>query len=195
MKNIIFSGFLGAMILIFISCQAVFTYSPLESFQRDPSTLSPEQRIAFAESALASGDVEVMAAAYEAIAGSDNPETNLLAADLAIGASGLTDAITSLVSQSEEADFEDLFDSIDTDMLDNAVTEFSNAEDGETDISGDQYINAAAALVLSIGGDEGFDNITWPETIPEEKPEEDPPGIATAAYWASQGDFNIEDFF
>ena len=42
-----------AMVVLMTGCQAIFTYSPLSFLQRDPSKMSLDQRINFAEQALA----------------------------------------------------------------------------------------------------------------------------------------------
>ena len=66
-------------LIIFSGCQAVFTFSPFSAFQRDPAKLPPEQQIAWAEGALASGDTASMAEAYALLdalleSDPDNPE-------------------------------------------------------------------------------------------------------------------------
>ncbi|TFG63763.1 MAG: hypothetical protein E4H36_04800, partial [Spirochaetales bacterium] len=84
-----------------VSCQRIFTYSPLSFLQRDPSSLSAQQQVNYAEDILASGTAEDMAAAYaliQALLAADpgNADLQLLAAQLAIGGSGLGSLMTSL---------------------------------------------------------------------------------------------------
>ena len=67
MKKISVIVLVVASIFIYTSCQQIFTYSVLEWAQRDPSSLPPEQQIAYAESILTSGDTEAMAEAYAVI--------------------------------------------------------------------------------------------------------------------------------
>jgi hypothetical protein len=91
-----------ACILVFTGCEAIFTTSPLSFLQRDPSKLSDEQKIAWAEAAWASGDEEAMAEAYAAIAdlatGSSDPELTYLAANLALELSGVPGIVDSILA-------------------------------------------------------------------------------------------------
>lgn len=80
--------------LVMVSCENVFTTSPFTFLQRDPANLSAEQQIEFANDALASGDEDKMAEAYAVLKDSDDPETQLLASELALGAAGLQSAVT-----------------------------------------------------------------------------------------------------
>ncbi|MDZ7794027.1 MAG: hypothetical protein U5P10_10165 [Spirochaetia bacterium] len=74
--------------ILLISCEQMFTYSIFEWAQRDPSNLSEAQQISYAKSILGSGDKDAMADAYEAIKDNTDPEVQLLASKLAVGASG-----------------------------------------------------------------------------------------------------------
>ena len=82
------------VLLALASCENVFTTSPLSFLQRDAANLSPEQQIQFANDALASGDEDTMAEAYNVLKDSDDPETQILASELALGAAGLQSAVT-----------------------------------------------------------------------------------------------------
>ena len=152
MKKISIIIIVVAAFLLLSSCQQIFTYSALESWaQRDPSGLSDEQQVAYAESALASGDSEAIAAAYLAIAGSDDPDTNLLASELAFAGSGVSDAIgdAAALLESGEGDFMELLTDLDGDMLIAAAEEFESAiVSGEVEPTEDQYMNAAVSVVL-----------------------------------------------
>jgi hypothetical protein len=178
------------VLVLIASCQQIFTFSPLSFLQRDPSKLPPEQQIAYAEGALASGDAETMAVAYNLINGSDDPNVALLASDLAIGASGLTDALTTALGG---GDPEEAFDSINTDMLANAPAEFQNALDNGAEPGSEQYVNAAAALAMTtiLALPQGFDDpaIDW-EAVPAT-----PPELQTSLDWAAAGGVDIADFF
>ncbi len=83
----------SVVILSAVSCEVVFTTSPFAFLQRDPSRLSEEQKAAYARSALDAGDREKMAVAFSLLKDSTDPEIQLLAADLALGASGLDVAV------------------------------------------------------------------------------------------------------
>src|SRR6056297_3393892 len=87
--------------ILLISCEQMFTYSMFEWAQRDPSNLSDDQQISYAKSVLGSGDKEAMADAYEAIKDNTDPEVQLLASKLAVGASGLNEAVEAAISDFE----------------------------------------------------------------------------------------------
>ncbi|MEA1911055.1 MAG: hypothetical protein U9N32_05175, partial [Spirochaetota bacterium] len=122
MKKIKFIVLALITILICTSCQQIFTYSALEWAQRDPSDLPPAQQISYAESILSSGDTDAMADAYAVIDNllDDDPENvdlHLLAADLAIGGSGITDAIENLDLDNLDTSVEDILATIDLDLV------------------------------------------------------------------------------
>ena len=178
------------VLVLIASCQQIFTFSPLSFLQRDPANLPPEQQIAYAEGALASGDTEAMAVAFNLIQGSDDPDVALLASDLAIGASGLTDALTTALGG---GDPEAAFDSINTGMLANSPEEFQNALDNGAEPGSEQYVNAAAASAITtiLTLTQGFDDpaIDWTDGVAN------PPELQTALDWAAAGGIDIEDFF
>ena len=159
-------------------CQDVFTYSPFEAFQRDPSALPPEQKKQYAESALASGSVDEMNEAYTAIKdmADQNPndgELQLLAADLAMGASGMgeiTDSISELISSGTTEDtaenpeqsldtFEKLIEDLDEEKLGAVATYVDVAEKAGTEIESSQYVNAGMAVAAKEVKETGIDNI------------------------------------
>ena len=85
-----------ALLALLAGCQAVFTYSPLSFLQRDPANLPPEQQVSWAEQALASGDPQAMAQAYELV--KDDPDQAYLAASLAAELSGVTQALADAIA-------------------------------------------------------------------------------------------------
>lgn len=153
--------------LILASCQQVFTYSPLSVFQRDPADvmarMSTEQKAAYAQSLLdQQADPDDLAVAYEEIAsdaGTD-PELNLLAANLAIGAGGLGEAVDSIletVGAGGEVDFTSILGSLDMTMLANVPLHFEVAVDSGAGIDPNAYINASAALIITLATDSDSD--------------------------------------
>ena len=86
------------ILMLLAGCQDIFTYTPLKGLQRDPSTLSSEQRLVYAQDALASGDKAAMLAAYNAIKTDTSADAVHLTAELGIELSGvpglINDAIT-----------------------------------------------------------------------------------------------------
>ena len=180
------------IVIIFAGCQAVFTYSPFSIFQRDPAKLPPEQQIAWAESVLASGDTDSMAEAYELLEAlleddPDNGELNLLAADLAIGASGLGDLLSSIDLESGTDTLSDALDSLNYEYLDAVGDHIAAAAESGTEVSESQYVNASAAIVAGEANEAGgFDNVDW------ENPSED---LQTALDYAELGNVDIESYF
>jgi hypothetical protein len=79
-------------------CQALFTYTPLKGLQRDPASLSPEQKLVYAQDALASGDKTAMQAAYNAIKADSGNDASHLTAELGIELSGVPGLIDSAVT-------------------------------------------------------------------------------------------------
>jgi hypothetical protein len=109
-------------------CQNVFTYSPLKFLQRDPSNLPAEQKVAWAEDALSSGDPQAMEDAYQALQEEadayDDPELTYLAARLALELSGVPQLLFDILDESIDlagtdpnAALEDFYEDIDTDYL------------------------------------------------------------------------------
>jgi hypothetical protein len=140
-------------ILIYTSCQQIFTYSALEWAQRDPSDLPPAQQISYAESILSSGDTDAMADAYAVIDDlldddPNNVDLQLLAADLAIGGSGITDAIADLDLDNLDTSVEDILANLDLDLVDAAADHVILAEGIDaTAISTEQYLNTGLILL------------------------------------------------
>ncbi len=144
------------------ACQAVFTFSPLSFLKRDPASLSVDQQKAYAENALASGDAEAVKAAYAAISAAlaldpTNSELNLLAADLAIEASGVSAVtyalINTFVSAGDSASSVDYvsvlnqqMNAMDTAYLANLETYVSTAEANGGAVSSDQYVMTGLAV-------------------------------------------------
>ncbi len=111
-----------AATLVLTGCELVFTTSPLAFLQRDPSKMSTEQQITYAQNALASGDRDAMAKAFQSLKGSSNPEVQLLAVDLAVGAAGVEGTLIGLIADLGADDGNE------TAVLDAAVASFSAAD-------------------------------------------------------------------
>ncbi|HUX21499.1 MAG TPA: hypothetical protein VMW69_09675 [Spirochaetia bacterium] len=149
---------------LMVSCQAVFTYSPLKGLQRNPANMSPSQQVAYAQNALASGDPTAMKAAYDAIKSSTDPSTNLLAGELAFGASGATSALTQaladVASGGSLTDVQALLNSVDTSLVAEGAQNIINADNGGVAVSDSQYAIASASLAASAAKQAGgFSNL------------------------------------
>ena len=78
------------MALLLGACERIFTVAPISFLQRNPANLDSDQQIAYARDALAAGDTEAMLAAYDLLRTTDDPETQILVADLALGIAGIS---------------------------------------------------------------------------------------------------------
>jgi len=124
--------------------------------QRDPSNLSDDQQISYAKSVLGSGDKEAMADAYEAIKDNTDPEVQLLASKLAVGASGLNEAVEAAIADLDAIEdgtktIDEYLNTIDESMLLAAVNSMANAsrdDSTESTITNEEYITAAAASLI-----------------------------------------------
>jgi len=166
-----------ACLLAFAGCEAIFTASPLSFLQRDPSKLSDEQKITWAEAALASGDEEAMADAYAAIAdlaaGSSDPELTLLAANLALELSGVTeiidlvlddlDAITEGTTSLDATFLDDILSSIDAAYVGDAGALFEQTLANDPEAMGDaDWVMGTLCLIYEAGAASGDMNpTTW----------------------------------
>jgi hypothetical protein len=162
---IIFLVLLIPGLLVLTGCQEVFTYSLFEGMQRDFSSLPREQKIRYAKDVLASGDLSAMAEIYDEIVAmaAEDPELYLLAADLAMGASGISDVIGDFMSDPDSFDYESDLASVDLVMLSNVADNVLAAETaGLSGISEEHYAAAAGAEILQFlegGGDLG--TVDW----------------------------------
>jgi hypothetical protein len=89
---------LSAAVLAFGGCQAMFTYSPLSGLQRPPSSMTPAQRLTYAQDALASGDTAAMKSAYDAIKNDTSAGAQYTAAQLGIELSGVPTLLVKVAS-------------------------------------------------------------------------------------------------
>jgi hypothetical protein len=105
--------FMAAGLLLLGGCEAVFTFSPFTGLQRDPSNLTPEQRLSYAQDALASGDLDAMQSALDAIKDDTSHTAVYTSAKLEVELSGLptlgldindTTSLDSVVGESETVD-------------------------------------------------------------------------------------------
>ena len=163
-------------VLLLASCQAVFTYSPVEFLERDLAKLSDEQQLDRAEDVLVAGTTEEIIEAYDAVvalidAGDVSSVTHLLAADLAFAASGIMDVVadvladTEILSTATAEDIEALFASFDITYVESGaeyiqgVVDAAEAAGEEPDVSSTQYIIAGAVLFMSaVEQADGFEN-------------------------------------
>ena len=191
------------------SCYNVFTTSVFEDVPVDMAAMTDAQAVSYAEDLLATGDADQLAEAYGEIAGIiteqgiDLSSTELtdeqielveLAANLAVGSSGIGDAITgaldTFANMNEETNIEEevnnILESLDTTNLDSAVGYFetiianADPESEEPPLTDEQYLNAAAAQLLVVIDDAGgVDNLGAVD--PED------PDLAQALDWAIAG--------
>ncbi len=141
--------------MLSISCEQFFTYSVMSWAQRDPSNLPEAQRIAYAQSVLGSGDQKAMSDAYDAIKDNTDPDVQLLASKLAIGASGINEAVEQALNDLESGgtgEITDYLGNVNADMLDNAVAKMAAATNDSgtaAEVTSEEYLTVAAASLLS----------------------------------------------
>jgi len=193
--------------IILSSCQDVFTSSVFSFVETDISTMNDAQKVSYAEDLLATGSEEELEAAYAEIAAmvdeldltgdltADELELVELAADLAIGASGVgqavTDALDALVSADETSDPDAIIDGIlggfdesDYDNLEDAVDLIEAAEANDAELTTEQYTNAATAQLLVVINDAGgVDNL---DTVDPADPD-----LLQALDWAEAGGVDL----
>ncbi len=169
-------AFLAILIVsvLLSSCQAVFTYSPFTFLQRDISTRPVEVQVSRAREALGTGDRDQMAEAYavveELLKTNNDPELSLLAADLAFGASGMTEVFTSAlqdmeaISEGTPQDLEAVLETLDVELIAEGAAHVQSAVDAGAEVTDTQYVIAGAALLSSAvekaGGFEQVGNLT-----------------------------------
>jgi hypothetical protein len=149
---------IAAIALTLLSgCDAIFTYSALSGLQRDPADMPLDQRVKYAEDALASGDEDAIADAYDAIkddaAGSTDGDLQLLAGELALELSGINDAYDDLVNidfgdvSGTEALVQNIVDGLDAGLVTDAAGFYQDAADNGGSLSGTDYLLGAMAMV------------------------------------------------
>jgi hypothetical protein len=79
-------------------CEQLFTYTPFQGLNRPLSSLSAEQRVKYAQDALASGDAAAMKAAYDAIVADTSASGRYTAAQLGVELSGVPALITEFIA-------------------------------------------------------------------------------------------------
>ncbi len=190
------------LLAVLTSCQQVFTTSAYFWYEADISTMTNDQKLSYAEDLLTSGTATAaeLEAAYNEIAAmlpddlsTADPDMVLLAADLAVGASGLGDAVSGALDAFASGETEDLttglLDDIDTDNLEDAVALIEAAEDMDgVVLTPEQYTNAAAAQLLIVINDAG--GVDQLGTVDPEDPD-----LVQAQYWADQGGVDLSTIF
>ena len=155
---------LALFALSILGCEQVFSTNLFAGLERDPSKLSLDQQIVYAQSALASGDSGKMAKAYDALSdsieGTDDAELNLLAADLALGASDLQGVFDEIidVALGEGTDLSDQGDlaagldgalgDVDYSYVAEAQAQIDAAVANGGEVSEEQYLLVTVGLIM-----------------------------------------------
>jgi hypothetical protein len=164
-------------VVLLAGCEQFFTNNWFSDYQRDPADLPFDQQVAYAESALNSGDPDAMADAYDALADSledrnnKDPDLNSLAAELAIGASGLTDTLPDLADAAVNGNFSsqadlanavnDVLGDVDYAYIDEAAGQLDQITANGGEVSEEQYVFVAAGLMMKEAEKQGgVDNLT-----------------------------------
>ena len=165
---------------LLVACEQAFTTSPLSWLERDPDNMSKAQQIRYAEDALRSGSRSSARKAYDALSknvdADDDAELNLLLADLAMNASGFSDALPDLLElaldgklgdQTElENQLENKLGDLSYHYVGEALKQIEAVHDKGATASEQQYLEVGLALVMraahandgdfnpGVGGDE-----------------------------------------
>ena len=202
----VIGGGLGLLLLFSLTgCQDLFTRSAFSWAATDPANMSAAQLQTYAEGLVKAGDNEAMAEAYAALVetlpatAAEDPELYLLASDLAMGGSGLPDAITEAVSllpdfetmdpTELEDTISDLINGIDGTLLAGSVDLFTDvsALSGTADtITEAQYTNAAVAQLFVIYQEAA--DPTAPSAITGD------PRFTQVEAWALAGGLDLDTF-
>jgi len=190
------------IIIAFSSCQQVFTASALAWVETDITSMSDTQKVSYAEDLLSSGTTSTadFAAAYDEIAAllpddlsTADSDLLILAADLAVGSSGIGDAVNDALSvvaggTADEAALTDMLaslDALDTTNLSSAVDLITAAEAGGAELTSEQYANAAAAQLLVVAdAADGIENLSTVDPAD--------PDLVQAQTWAAAAGIDIE---
>jgi hypothetical protein len=162
--------------LSILGCEQVFSTNLFAGLERDPSNLSLDQQIVYARSALASGDSGKMAKAYDALSdsieGTDDAELNLLAADLALGASdlqGVYDEIaevalgegTDLSNQTDlAAGLDGSLGDVDYTYVAEAQAQIDDAVANGGTVSEEQYLLVTVGLIMQAADGAGTGSVS-----------------------------------
>jgi hypothetical protein len=156
---------IAAIALALLSgCDAIFTYSALSGLQRDPADMPLDQRVKYAEDALASGDEGAIADAYDAIkddaASSSDGDLQLLAGELALELSGINDAFDDLINMDlggtmaeNETYINQLVASLDASFVSDSAGLYQQADINGGDLSGTDYMLGALAILAAAVAD------------------------------------------
>ena len=206
-----------ATLVLFSSCYQVFTASAFEWAKPDITKLPPEQKVSYAKDLLTNGTTEQKAQAFKEINDllpddvssstsltAEQKEMVLLAADLAIGSSNIGGAVSEALSAISTAGTGDaasmtetaeaIFESIDSENLDDAVSLIKAAENNDVALTTEQYANAAAAqlfvVVEDLGGVNNLGNIA---TLDPNDPDDQQTlaNVQQAATWAEAGGVDL----
>jgi len=152
---------MGVFSLI-VNCRNMFTNNLFSSFQRDPENLSDGQKISYAKDILAVGSTAQIRNAYNLINNmlihdSNNTELLLLAADLAIGGSGVLEVLDEV---KDESSLEAALALLDLNLIQASADHIQTAEALGAEISVSQYLNTGVIL-LGVASDQvgGFSNL------------------------------------
>jgi hypothetical protein len=161
------------ILLALSSCEAVFSTSALGWAQRDPSSLPMEQRVTYAQDALASGDEASMQKAYDSLKTTSDNALKPLVAELALGAAGvsraMTDIMDDLVNSSSEAQIESAinqllagFSSADLSLIASGSVLIDAAAAGGASVTANQYLLVGVGMLVKAAIDNGNDIATIP---------------------------------
>lgn len=162
--------------LSILGCEQVFSTNLFAGLERDPSNLSLDQQVVYARGALSSGDAAKMAKAYDALSdsieGRDDADLNLLAADLAIGASDLSSVYGEIVgialgNESDLSSQDDLaagldgvLGDVDYSYVAEAQAQLDAAVANGGEVSEEQYLLVTVGLIMQAADGAGAGSVS-----------------------------------
>jgi hypothetical protein len=164
------------ILLALSSCEALFSTSALSWAQRDPSSLPQEQKVTYAQDALASGDEASMKKAYDSLKTSSDNSLKPLVAELALGAAGVTQAMTDimgdLLNSSSQTQVESAinqllagFSADDVALIATGSVLIDAAAAGGVALTANQYVLVGVGMLVKAAKDNGNDITTIPTGI------------------------------
>lgn len=162
------------LLAVFAGCEALFTTNLFENFARDPENMSEAQLVAYGNEAVASGDRDRMANAFNSLSEkvgdrdlSDDPETRNTLVELGLGATDIVSVVRDNIEDPTGVSVEDFDDERRAIARDTA--DIMLQADPE-DFSPDRWAYAAAGVGLAALGDgeDWEDEDAWSDVNPED---------------------------
>ena len=154
-------------------CEQLFTSNLLSSLRRDPSTMTSEQKTAYAEQALSSGDPAVMKQAFDALTSggtsSLTTQQKVYAVELGVGATSIQSTAAQIgaqysAGQDTTAAINSAAGSIDPALVSQTAALLAALPSGAGATASDYALVAVALGLTAVNQAGGVQNLTGTET-------------------------------